>query len=97
MDLGLGSTSSHQFQVTAYDNMNEDNPLMKFSNIFDKDFLTVDLDKKLISFQQGEHILDKDLVIPRGFTLQVNAGTSIKLINGATYQSLCSSIYRNRG
>ena len=46
VDLGfLGSTSSHQFQVTAYDNMNEDNPLMKFSNIFDKDFLTVDLDK----------------------------------------------------
>ena len=88
INLGfLGSNKSEQYQATAYGSMSDENPLMRFSNIFDKDFLTVDLDRQLILFKKGDHIIKEDLIIPQGFMLKINAGTSISLTNGANFIS----------
>jgi hypothetical protein len=59
----------------------------KKGNISSFDFLIVDEKEKLIRLKQGKYVLDKDLVIPGGYSFMVNAGVLLEIKNNAMITS----------
>ena len=47
------------------------------------EFLDIDYDNRIISFQEGNWIVDRDLIIPEGFSVFAKGGTTIDLIKGS--------------
>tara|TARA_B100001250_G_C19811682_1_gene796008 strand:+ start:953 stop:3565 length:2613 start_codon:yes stop_codon:yes gene_type:complete len=56
--------------------------LLKNSNLSEHDFLTVKANK--IIFNRNNIVVSKDLIIPEGFTVVINEGTEIDLINSSS-------------
>jgi hypothetical protein len=56
-------------------------------------FLSYENDKKEIIFKRGTWTLDKDLVIPQGYTLIANEGTQIDLINSSMIYSYSPIVF----
>ena len=53
------------------------------SNLSSSDFLEINKEEKVINIKEGMWILDQNLIIPPGFSVFVEKGTIIDLMNGA--------------
>ncbi|MDA9693748.1 CotH kinase family protein [Prochlorococcus sp. AH-736-P13] len=57
------------------------NPVVsRDSNIYSFDFLNIDEIKKIILIKQGDYIIDKPLIIPKGYLFRLKEGVKIKII-----------------
>lgn len=83
----LGASNVKQTRVFPYPHT--DNEFLieeqknKISTVSGFDFLTVVDSTHSIFIKEGKNILDKDLIIPAGYTCYINAGTQIDLKNKA--------------
>lgn len=59
------------------------NFIKKYSNLNDYNFLKVNIEDKIISINEGSHVLRSSLIIPPGYELKGFGDISIKLINNA--------------
>ncbi|MDP1694675.1 MAG: CotH kinase family protein [Candidatus Woesearchaeota archaeon] len=60
----------------------------------DFEFLDVDEEKKVIHFEKGTWVIDKELKIPQGFVVVIEGGTNIDLTNNARIISQSPIIMR---
>lgn len=61
----------------------KDDFIRRESNLQEFDFFNLDEDKKIISMRVGDWEIDKDLIVPAGFILQMEGGTKLSLVNKA--------------
>jgi hypothetical protein len=58
--------------------------IIKRSNIKDFDFIFQDIEDKKIFFAQGKHTIYHNIHIPEGFSVYINEGTSLNLLNSSS-------------
>jgi hypothetical protein len=88
----LKNTISIQFKIASesmeYKILNtppsfKTNFIKEYSNLNDFTFINVNNDNKIISIQEGDHVLNTTLIIPPGYELKGSGNISIKLVNNA--------------
>jgi hypothetical protein len=78
------------------DNFIEDDIILKESNIEEFEFIEIienDDDNKKIQIKNGKWDINKDIIIPKGYTVFCNEGTTINLINNAIMLSYSPIIF----
>ena len=68
------------------------NIVAKSSNIHEFQFLDVDYDSNIIKFNNLHCDIDRDLIIPKGFTVSAIPGCKINLSNSALSVGACNDV-----
>jgi len=93
--LGLDSVNNEQITDWAMIDKTilENDLTRKKANIKDKKFLEIEEGKNIIRFKNRTISIDKDLIIPKGYTVYCPQGTKINLTNKANILSYSSFMF----
>ncbi len=83
----LGSKKIKKTEFRLSKNYLEDKGLYKeftIESLKQNDLLLIDENNKIITFENKKVEINKDILIPKGYTLKVHAGTNIMLLNGSS-------------
>jgi hypothetical protein len=83
----LGTSTLTTEKVIPLNLLNEDFLEIPTSNIREFSFLNLDEANKIISIEVGTWAIEKDLIIPPGFSFQIHPATKIDLIKDASITS----------
>ena len=88
----IGSKLSKKILLKQYKRQNPSDALndyvRKEPNFRNFDFIEEDLKNKVLSFKQGEWEIKESLIIPANYTVSMNPGTTLKLLNNSSILSL---------
>ena len=57
------------------------------------DYLDIDEQNKTIQFKSGEWQINKNLIIPKGYTFKINSGTVVDLVENSSIKSYSPIIF----
>ncbi|MDB4037905.1 CotH kinase family protein [Candidatus Thioglobus sp.] len=80
----LGLTDDFTFDVIMPIEFIPVNSINNPTKLNEIEFIRVDKSNNIITILKGNHVIDQSIIFPAGFTIEANAGTSIKLLNGAS-------------
>ena len=83
----LGGKKIKKVEINLNQNYLENkifNKKLSSTKLKEFEFLLVDENKKIITFKNRTQKLEKDLFIPKGYTLKLDSGTKITLIDGSS-------------
>ncbi len=69
--------------VPAFANQNEKIDYNRFMDLEPREFFDIDEANKTVSFKAGNWQIDRDVVVPGGYTLLAGPGTTIDLVNNS--------------
>ena len=77
------ASESQEYKILNTPLTSKTNFIKEYSNLNDYTFINVNNDNKIITIQEGDHVLDNSLIIPPGYELKGSGNISIKLVNNA--------------
>jgi len=93
--LGMDKSTAHEVMPwRVFDkSFLETDPFRAASNVKNYPFITVDENRKEIRIQQGDWIIDHDLIIPPEYTVIAMGGTKLNLLNNSFIVSQSSLLF----
>ncbi|MCG8608887.1 hypothetical protein MJD09_28360, partial [bacterium] len=87
----LGATQRRDAEVYSWprlvDDFLESDFIRREANFREFDFLVIDDSEKTVSLKPGNWLIDRDLIIPKGYQVVARAGTRLDLVRGAVMLS----------